>query len=92
MIQVAGVTYVVNSFLLLVAPDVANIAFLVPAFVGELSLALWLLVKGVDASNTGTEHRSDIESLLEAAMRTRAWTIRDVTVEPAPEQSVDATY
>ena len=41
LIQIAGVSYVVNSFLLLVAPDVANIALLVPAFVGELSLALW---------------------------------------------------
>lgn len=50
LVQVAGVSYVVNSFLLLVAPDAANIAFLVPSFVGELSLALWLLVKGVDAS------------------------------------------
>ena len=50
LVQVAGVSYVVNSFLLLVAPDAATIAFLLPAFVAELSLALWLLVKGVDAS------------------------------------------
>ncbi len=52
LIQVAGASYIVNSFLLLAAPDVdvANIALLVPIFVAELSLALWLLVKGVDAS------------------------------------------
>lgn len=50
LLQIGGVSYVVNSFLLLVALDVANIAFLVPSFVAELSLALWLLVKGVDAS------------------------------------------
>ena len=50
LVQVAGVSYVVNSFLVLVAPDVANIAFLVPSFVAELSLALWLFIKGVDAS------------------------------------------
>jgi hypothetical protein len=50
LIQIAGVSYVVNSFLVLLAPDLANIAFLVPAFVAELSLALWLLIKGVDAS------------------------------------------
>jgi hypothetical protein len=50
LVQIAGVSYVVNSFLVLVAPDLANIAFLVPAFVAELSLALWLLVKGVDAA------------------------------------------
>ncbi|MDQ3886768.1 MAG: DUF4386 domain-containing protein [Actinomycetota bacterium] len=49
LVQIAGVSYVVNSFLLLVVPDLANIALLVPAFVAELSLALWLLVKGVDA-------------------------------------------
>jgi hypothetical protein len=50
LIQIGGISYVFNSFLLLVAPDLANIAFLVPSFVAELSLALWLLVKGVDAS------------------------------------------
>ena len=50
LVQIAGVSYLVSSFLLLVAPDLANIAFLIPSFVGELSLALWLLVKGVDAS------------------------------------------
>ena len=48
--QIAGVSYVVNSFLLLVAPELASIAFLIPIFIAELSLALWLLVKGVDAS------------------------------------------
>lgn len=52
MIQIAGACYIVNSFLLLVVPDVdaANIVLLVPIFVAELSLALWLLVRGVDAS------------------------------------------
>jgi Domain of unknown function (DUF4386) len=50
LVQVAGVGYVVNSFLLLVAADLANIAFLIPSFVAELSLALWLLIKGVDTS------------------------------------------
>lgn len=51
LLQIAGVSYVVNSFLVLVAPRVANIAFLIPSFVAEMSLALWLLAKGVDASN-----------------------------------------
>ena len=50
LVQIAGVSYVINSFLLLVAPDLANVAFLIPIFIAELSLALWLLVKGVDAS------------------------------------------
>jgi hypothetical protein len=50
LVQIAGVSYVVNSFLLVAAPDIATGVFLIPAFVAELSLALWLLVKGVDAS------------------------------------------
>ena len=50
LIQIGGASYVFNSSLLLVVPDLANIAFLVPSFVAELTLALWLLVKGVDAS------------------------------------------
>ena len=50
LVQIAGVSYLVSSFLLLLAPDSANIAFLIPSFVGELFLALWLLVRGVDAS------------------------------------------
>ena len=50
LVQIGGASYLVSSFLLLVAPDSANIAFLIPSFVGELSLAVWLLVKGVDAA------------------------------------------
>ena len=67
LIQIGGVSYVVNSFLLLVAPGLANIVFLVPSFVAELSLALWLLVKGVDLSkwesrvrSTDATHRASI--------------------------------
>jgi hypothetical protein len=48
LVQIGGLAYIVSSFLLLVAPDLANIVFLVPAFVAELSLALWLLLKGID--------------------------------------------
>lgn len=49
--QIAGLCYLTNSFALLLAPDFANRIFpaiLLPAFIGELSLCLWLLVKGVD--------------------------------------------
>jgi Domain of unknown function (DUF4386) len=49
-IQFAGVCYLVNSFALLVAPALDNMLFpaiLLPCFVAELSLCLWLLVKGV---------------------------------------------
>jgi hypothetical protein len=58
LVQIAGVCYVVNSFMLVVAPEVANIVFLIPAFVAELSLALWLLAKGVDTSGWGRRVRS----------------------------------
>ena len=48
LVQIGGLAYIVSSFLLLVAPDVASIVFLIPAFVAELSLALWLLLKGIN--------------------------------------------
>lgn len=53
LLQLAGACYLVNSVALLLAPDVADRLFpaiLVPCFVAELSFALWLLVKGVDAA------------------------------------------
>lgn len=52
LMQVAGVCYLVNSFALILAPKVASALFpaiLVPSFIAELSLCLWLLLKGVDA-------------------------------------------
>lgn len=51
MMQIAGVCYVVNSFALILYPPVGARLFpfiLLPPFVAELSMALWLLVKGVD--------------------------------------------
>jgi hypothetical protein len=58
LIQVGGVCYVINSFLLLVAPDLASIVLLLPSFVAELSLALWLLVKGIDVATWESTVRS----------------------------------
>ncbi len=52
MLAIAGICYLVNSFALLLAPALAAMLFplvLLPAFVGELALCLWLIVKGVDA-------------------------------------------
>ena len=52
LIQIAGVGYLANSFTLIVAPDFAGRLFLVamvPIFVAEFSLSMWLLVRGVDA-------------------------------------------
>jgi hypothetical protein len=51
LIQIAGVCYLTNSFALLLAPAVAGVLFpaiLLPAFVAEFSLCVWLIVKGVD--------------------------------------------
>ena len=51
LMQIAGVCYLTNSFALILSPAVANRLFpaiLVPAFIGEASLCLWLLVKGVN--------------------------------------------
>ncbi len=53
LMQIAGLCYLTNSFVLLLAPALAKMlypAVLVPAFIGELSLCLWLLVKGVNVS------------------------------------------
>lgn len=43
--------HLINSFALLAAPTVASLllpATLIPAFLGELSVALWMTVKGVN--------------------------------------------
>lgn len=51
LLVLAGLSYLANSFALLLAPSLAAAMFpavLLPAFVGELSLCLWLIVKGVD--------------------------------------------
>jgi hypothetical protein len=48
--QLAGLAYVVNGFALVLAPRFAGGMFMImagPAFVGEASFALWLLIKGV---------------------------------------------
>lgn len=49
LLVLAGVGYVVNTFSLILAPDLAARLFpwiLLPAFVGELAMAIWLLWKG----------------------------------------------
>jgi hypothetical protein len=51
MLQIAGFCYLLNSFALILAPDFAKKLFpliMIPPFIGELSLCLWLLIKGVN--------------------------------------------
>lgn len=53
LLVVAGASYVVNSAALFTAPEVASALFpwvLVPAFVGELALALWLTIRGINVA------------------------------------------
>jgi uncharacterized protein DUF4386 len=48
--QLAGLAYMFNGFVLVLAPQFAGSAFMImaaPVFIGETSLAVWLLVKGV---------------------------------------------
>lgn len=51
LITLAGVCYLVNSYALFLAPELAGRMFpyiLLPCFVGELGLALWLTIMGVN--------------------------------------------
>ena len=51
LMQIAGLCYLANSFALIVSPSLAAQLFpaiLLPALVGEASLCLWLLAKGVN--------------------------------------------
>lgn len=51
LMQIAGVCYIANSFTLLLSPQLASQLFpfiLMPCFIAELLLGLWLIVKGVN--------------------------------------------
>ena len=51
LLAMAGLSYLINSFALLLAPSLADAispAILIPAFVGEVLLTLWLVFKGVN--------------------------------------------
>jgi hypothetical protein len=51
MIQIAGLGYISNGFAVILFPAIANTVFLaiiLPVFAGEISLSLWLLIKGVN--------------------------------------------
>lgn len=51
LMAIAGACYLINSFAVILSPPIEGVLFpwvLLPAFIGELSLALWLTVKGVN--------------------------------------------
>lgn len=48
LMTIAGACYLINSMTLILFPPLASILLLLPAFIAELSLALWLTAKGVN--------------------------------------------
>jgi len=69
MMAVAGVSYLTNSFALVLSPTLASRLFpviLLPPFVAELSMALWLLMKGVDVAKWNAR----VESSANLSVRT----------------------
>lgn len=52
----AGLCYLINSFTLLLAPQFSSVALLIPCFIAELSLTLWLIFKGVNISAWKKNH------------------------------------
>jgi hypothetical protein len=61
LMAIAGVCYLTNSVALILSPRLASILFpsiLVPAFIGELSFAVWLTVKGVNVARWQKAERS----------------------------------
>ena len=67
LMAIAGLSYLTNSFTLILAPAYAGTIslILVLALIGELSLCLWLMVKGVDEQRwkeQASAHRSPSDS------------------------------
>jgi uncharacterized protein DUF4386 len=60
LMTIAGVSYLTNSFTLILAPKYAATIspILVLAFIGELSFCLWLIVKGVNVTKWNEKTRS----------------------------------
>ena len=50
LMSVAGICYLTNSFVLILAPQFSSIALLMPCLFAELSFSLWLIFKGVNLS------------------------------------------
>lgn len=65
LMAIAGLSYLTNSFTLLLAPAYAGRIFpvLVLALIGELSLCLWLLVKGVNEQQWKKQTRAALAIL-----------------------------
>jgi hypothetical protein len=67
LMQIAGLCYLTNSLALVLSPALAGRLFpavLVPAFIGEASLCLWLLVKGVNIEGWKRKQALDESAVL----------------------------
>ncbi len=62
LVVIAGLSYLVNSFTLLIAPSLSGVVFpiLVLSFIGELVFAVWLIFKGVDEKKWEQKTRKEI--------------------------------
>jgi hypothetical protein len=65
LMAIAGLSYLANSFTLILAPAYATKMFpiLALAFIGELSLCLWLVVKGVDVAKWNEKARQAVSEM-----------------------------
>ncbi|HVM87071.1 MAG TPA: DUF4386 domain-containing protein [Puia sp.] len=55
---ISGLGYLTNSFIMFLSKGFANPLFIylaIPIFIGELSLCLWLLIKGVNSPTTSMQ-------------------------------------
>jgi Domain of unknown function (DUF4386) len=67
LIFITGLCYLTNSFVGILSPTLANALMpiiLIPPLLGELSMALWLLIKGVDITKWKEQiNNNEIENL-----------------------------
>jgi hypothetical protein len=66
LMQIAGLCYLINSFALFLSPAFENLIFpavLVPSFIAESSLCLWLIVKGVNVAKWEERRQTPIDRL-----------------------------
>lgn len=50
LMSIAGFCYLLNSFALILLPQLSSILLLMPCLIAELALSLWLIFKGVNLS------------------------------------------
>ena len=63
LLQIAGVSYLIACFAALFAPELANLispVILLPALIGESSVCLWLLIKGVNVARWMDRTRANL--------------------------------